>query len=113
MSVLFPGGMPWLSIQTGQEMDADTWPMPADAFAHPRSAGTFSRFLAKYVRERNAISLSDAIAKTAYLPAKLLEDSSSNEEEGPGSGRHGRGPRRLRLGNSATGRRTTDPTKQA
>jgi N-acyl-D-glutamate deacylase len=41
MSVLFPGGiiasdsMPWLSIQTGQEMDEDTWPMPADAFAHP------------------------------------------------------------------------------
>ena len=81
MSVLFPGGiiasdsMPWLSIQTGQEMDADTWPTSTDAFAHPRSAGTFARFLAKYVRERNAFSLSDAIAKTAYLPAKLLEDS--------------------------------------
>src|SRR5215831_8736896 len=81
ISMLFPGAiiasdsMPWLSIQTGQEMDEDTWPMPADAFAHPRSAGTFSRFLAKYVRERNIISLTDAIAKTSYLPAKLLEDS--------------------------------------
>jgi N-acyl-D-glutamate deacylase len=31
--------------------------------------------LVAQVRERNAISLSDAIAKTAYLPAKLLEDS--------------------------------------
>jgi N-acyl-D-glutamate deacylase len=81
MSVLFPGGiiasysMPWLTIQTGQEMDAEVWPMSDDAFAHPRSAGTFARFLAHYVRECNAISLSDAIAKTAYLPAKLLEDS--------------------------------------
>jgi len=88
MSVLFPGGiiasdsMPWLSIQTGQEMDEDTWPMPADAFAHPRSAGTFARFLAKYVRERNIISLTDAIAKTAYLPAKLLEDSVPQMKKG-------------------------------
>jgi N-acyl-D-glutamate deacylase len=80
MSVLYPGGiiasdaMPWLGAN-GEEVDGDVWPLPADAFAHPRSAGTYSRFLSEYVRERKAISLSDAIAKTAYLPAKLLEDS--------------------------------------
>jgi N-acyl-D-glutamate deacylase len=81
MAVLFPGGiiasdaMPWMSRTTGQEIDRSAWPLPDDAFSHPRSAGTFSRFLAQYARERHVIDLSDAIAKTAYLPAKLLEDS--------------------------------------
>lgn len=79
MAVLFPGGiiasdaMPWLSTRTGQEINPDTWPLPEDAFAHPRSAGTFTRFLAQYVRERKLISWPDAISKTSYLPAKLLE----------------------------------------
>src|SRR6266542_3419445 len=41
----------------------------------PRSAGTFTRFLAQYVRERKLITWPDAIAKTSYLPAKLLEES--------------------------------------
>ena len=79
MAVLFPDGiiasdaMPWLSTKTGQEIDPNAWPLPEDAFAHPRSAGTFTRFLEEYVRERELISWSDAIAKTSYLPAKLLE----------------------------------------
>jgi N-acyl-D-glutamate deacylase len=81
VSVLFPGGiiasdsMPWLSTKTGKAIDVNLWPLPDDAFAHPRSAGTFTRFLAQYVRERRVISLSDAIAKTAYLPAKYLEET--------------------------------------
>jgi N-acyl-D-glutamate deacylase len=80
MSVLYPGGiiasdaMPWLSTKTGEQIDDNVWPLPDDAFAHPRSAGTHARFLSQYVRERKLISLSDAIAKTAYLPAKLLEE---------------------------------------
>jgi Amidohydrolase family len=81
MAVLFPGGiiasdaMPWLSSKTGQEIDPTAWPMPDDAFSHPRSAGTFTRFLSQYVRDRKLISWTDAIAKTSYLPAKLLEDT--------------------------------------
>ena len=81
LAVLFPGGiiasdaMPWVSTTSGKEIDPSAWPLPDDAFSHPRSAGTFSRFLAVYVRERHALSLSDAIAKTTYLPAKLLEES--------------------------------------
>jgi N-acyl-D-glutamate deacylase len=81
MAVLFPGGiiasdaMPWVSTATGKEIDPNTWALPDDAFSHPRSAGTFRRFLGQYVRERQAISLSDALAKTTYLPAKLLEQS--------------------------------------
>jgi N-acyl-D-glutamate deacylase len=81
MAVMFPGGiiasdaMPWVSTKTGQEIDSNTWPLPDDAFAHPRSAGTFTRFLAQYVRDRKLINWSDAIAKTSYLPAKLLEET--------------------------------------
>jgi len=41
--------------------------------AHPRGAGTFSRVLGRYVRELEAVSLMDALAKMSYLPASRLE----------------------------------------
>ena len=41
--------------------------------AHPRTAGTFSRVLGKYVREEKVVSLPVAIAKMTYLPAKRIE----------------------------------------
>jgi N-acyl-D-aspartate/D-glutamate deacylase len=40
---------------------------------HPRSAGTFSRVLGRYVREQGALSLPDAIRKMTLLPAQRLE----------------------------------------
>ena len=40
---------------------------------HPRSAGTFSRILAKYVREEKSLSLMDAIRKMTLMPAMRLE----------------------------------------
>ena len=40
---------------------------------HPRSAGTFSRIFARYVRELKTLSLMDAIARVSYLPARRLE----------------------------------------
>lgn len=79
-AVLFPGGiiasdaMPWLSTKTDKEIDPNAWPIPDDAYSHPRSAGTFTRFLSQYVRDRKLLSWSDAIAKTSYLPAKYLEE---------------------------------------
>jgi len=39
----------------------------------PRGIGTFSKILAKYVREEQLMTLSEAIAKMSYLPAKRLE----------------------------------------
>lgn len=39
---------------------------------HPRSAGTFPRVIAKYVREEKQISLKDAVKKMSYLPAKRI-----------------------------------------
>ena len=41
--------------------------------AHPRGAGTFSRVLGVYVREKNALGLMEALGKMSYLPAQRLE----------------------------------------
>jgi cytosine/adenosine deaminase-related metal-dependent hydrolase len=43
---------------------------------HPRNAGTYSRVLAQYVREKGMISLMDALRKMSLMPAEMLERSS-------------------------------------
>ena len=40
---------------------------------HPRTAGTFSRVLGRYVRESRALTLMDAIRKMTLMPAQRLE----------------------------------------
>jgi dihydroorotase len=40
---------------------------------HPRGAGTYARVLGRFVRERNVVSLPEAIRKMTLLPAKRLE----------------------------------------
>ena len=40
---------------------------------HPRTAGTYSRVLGKYVREEHALSLIDALTKMTLMPAQRLE----------------------------------------
>ena len=45
------------------------------AEGHPRNAGTFSRVLAQYVREKGTITLMDAIRKMTLMPAEMLERS--------------------------------------
>jgi N-acyl-D-aspartate/D-glutamate deacylase len=40
---------------------------------HPRSAGTNSRVLSRYVREQNALSLMDALRKMTLMPAQRIE----------------------------------------
>jgi len=78
-SVLMPGGaiasdaMPWTS--QGQRITGDVWPLPADAFAHPRSAGTFTRFLRDYVRERQQLTLREGLRRMTLIPAQILEES--------------------------------------
>jgi N-acyl-D-glutamate deacylase len=78
-SVLFPGGaiasdaMPWTS--KGQPITGDVWPLPEDAFAHPRSAGTYTRFLRDYVRERRKVTLQEGLRRLTLIPAQILEGS--------------------------------------
>jgi len=47
--------------------------MPYAPGAHPRSAGTFSRFLGRYVRDQEMISLMGGLAKVTLMPAERLE----------------------------------------
>ncbi|MBK1841948.1 amidohydrolase family protein [Azospirillum sp. YIM B02556] len=78
LSVLYPGGaiasdaMPWVepdgSLYRGTE-----WPLPERLSSHPRSAGTFSKFLGDYHRGRGSIGLMEAIAKCTLIPARILE----------------------------------------
>jgi N-acyl-D-aspartate/D-glutamate deacylase len=42
---------------------------------HPRNAGTFSRVLAQYVREKGTVTLMDAVRKMTLMPAQMLERS--------------------------------------
>lgn len=42
---------------------------------HPRNAGTYSRILAQYVREKKTITLMDALRKMSLMPAEMLERS--------------------------------------
>lgn len=79
-SVLYPGGSIasdggiWTS-PNGEWLPQETWPLPTNAESHPRSAGTYARFLRIYVREREVISLPEAIAKLTLYPARVLEES--------------------------------------
>ncbi len=79
MSILMPGGVigsdggTW-SID-GQRIAKETWPVPANAWSHPRGAGTYARFLRHYVRETNSVTLLDAVERLSYGPAKILQSS--------------------------------------
>lgn len=46
--------------------------VPGEGVPHPRSYGTFARVLGRYVRERELLSLEDAIRKMSALPAARL-----------------------------------------
>lgn len=80
LSVLYPGGaiasdaMPW-SLADATTYNGDAWPLPDEATSHPRSAGTFTRFIRHWVRERQAVSLIDGIAKCTLIPAEILAAS--------------------------------------
>ena len=42
---------------------------------HPRNAGTYSRVLAQYVREKKTLTLVEALRKMTLMPAQMLERS--------------------------------------
>ena len=50
--------------------------MPYALGAHPRGAGTFSRFLGRYVREEGTLSLMEGLRKMTLMPAQRLESIS-------------------------------------
>lgn len=58
--------------RTGEDLETQ-WPVPDEAFAHPRTAGTFTRILGHISRELGLMSLNDAISRSSYLPATILQ----------------------------------------
>jgi N-acyl-D-aspartate/D-glutamate deacylase len=64
-----------------QEMVDATIPNPSimiasdGATGHPRNAGTYSRVLAQYVREKKSLTLMEALRKMTLMPAQMLERS--------------------------------------
>ena len=44
---------------------------------HPRNAGTYSRILAQYVREKRSLTLMEAIRRMTLMPAQVLEKSTA------------------------------------
>lgn len=73
-----------------QEMIDKTIPNPLIMIAsdgaegHPRNAGTYSRVLAQYVREKKTLTLMEALGKMTLMPAHMLERSTP---EARGKGR--------------------------
>jgi len=56
-----------------ENYDGDAWPLPKEAFSHPRSNGTFAKVLRSYVREREVMTLQEALRKMTLMPAQTLE----------------------------------------
>ncbi|WP_394149798.1 amidohydrolase family protein [Vibrio maritimus] len=79
-SVLFPNaciatdGMPW-SDSKGRFIEGDVWPLPKDAFAHPRSIGSYARFIKEYVNVHKDISLTEALARTSLNACRIIENA--------------------------------------
>ncbi|SHG97268.1 amidohydrolase family protein [Ferrimonas marina] len=67
--------MPWMRFTDGgiETYSGDEWPLPADVFSHPRSAGAFAKVLRSYVRERQLMSLEEAVAKMTLAPAQVMD----------------------------------------
>jgi cytosine/adenosine deaminase-related metal-dependent hydrolase len=51
-----------------------TWPLPAAAVTHPRTAGTFSRALRMLTRDGGPLGLAEALSKCSLDPARLLQE---------------------------------------
>jgi len=76
------GTKQWILIFANtQEMVDKTIPNPLIMIAsdgaegHPRNAGTYSRVLAQYVREKKTLTLMEALRKMTLMPAQMLERS--------------------------------------
>jgi len=64
----------WIAAQPDVIAASDGIPFLRQA-VHPRGAGTFARILGRYVRDREVISLMDALAKMTLLPAERVRSA--------------------------------------
>lgn len=79
MSVLYPGAaictdaIGWVNPD-GSFYWGDEWPLRKELSNHPRAAGNYSRFLRKWVRERQIISWMDAMRRASLNACLILEE---------------------------------------
>ncbi len=73
----------FLLERPGVMVASDAMPL-VDGRGHPRGVGTFARVLGRYVRERETLSLMDALRKMTLEPAERVRGAS------PGMARKGR-----------------------
>lgn len=52
--------------------EPDAWPLPPDAFTHPRTAGTFARSYRRLVRERGTVGVAEFVRRASTLPAAVV-----------------------------------------
>lgn len=64
--------MPWTDYK-GRRLASDMWPLPSDAWAHPRSAGNFARVVQRYVNDWKLVGLMDVFRAASLNPALELE----------------------------------------
>jgi N-acyl-D-amino-acid deacylase len=62
---------PWVSLGSDAAAHRNEAPF-TDHDAHPRTYGTFARFLGHYVRERGVASFADAVRRMTSMPAEAL-----------------------------------------
>lgn len=65
--------VPW-NYPDGRIVTGNVWPLPENAASNPRSAGTFAKFLGRWVRERKTMSWADGIKKLTLIPAQTMEN---------------------------------------
>lgn len=53
----------------------DVWPLPPGLIAHPRSSGCFAKAFSWLVRDKGALTLTEAIRRCTLIPARILEDA--------------------------------------
>ena len=70
--VLASDAMPWTQAPT-HYIPEQTWPLPADAWSHPRSAATYTRIIENYVGKWKLVGLMDVLRAGSYFPARELE----------------------------------------
>lgn len=52
--------------------DIDEWPLPEGFVVHPRATGCFTRAISWLARDAQALSLSEVIARSSTIPARIM-----------------------------------------
>ncbi|MFE9068468.1 amidohydrolase family protein [Streptomyces violaceusniger] len=53
----------------------DRWPVPREAYTHPRSVGCYARTFGWLVRELGLLSLPEAVRRCTLLPARIMAEA--------------------------------------